>query len=289
MQPLTFPEGLTGGGDVGSLRQERRRRRRRDFVAASRNAALIAGLDPTARSLEGYLFPDTYTLARQADAASSSRPWWRASRPRSMRTLRAEAEAAGFTPRQVVTLASLIEKETAVGAERPLVAAVYRNRLRIGMLLQCDPTVIYGMMLAGRWRGNISRADLQMNSPYNTYRYPGLAARADRVARPRVARSRASSRRRAVPVFRGAPRWHAPVLDDARRTQPRRQPVAAPPQRGDWNRWAGDEDGAISTVRTFADDSGRTGRAVRGRYRRNAKANKTLPPVTATYCVQPAV
>jgi UPF0755 protein len=88
--------------------------------------------------------------------------------------LRAEAAAAGLTPRQVVTLASLVEKETAVGAERPVVAAVYRNRLRIGMLLQCDPTVIYGMMRAGRWRGNITRSDLAMDSPYNTYRYPGL-------------------------------------------------------------------------------------------------------------------
>jgi UPF0755 protein len=88
--------------------------------------------------------------------------------------LRARAEARGMTVREAVTLASLIEKETSVPAERPIVSGVYHNRLRIGMALQCDPTVIYAMMLAGRWDGNIRRDDLQIDSPYNTYRYPGL-------------------------------------------------------------------------------------------------------------------
>jgi UPF0755 protein len=73
-----------------------------------------------------------------------------------------------------VTLASLVEKETAHPDERPLVAAVYHNRLRRGMPLQCDPTVIYALMRAGRWTGNLRRADLQFDSPYNTYRYAGL-------------------------------------------------------------------------------------------------------------------
>ena len=71
-------------------------------------------------------------------------------------------------------LASIVEKETAEPGERPIVAAVYRNRLAIGMPLQCDPTVVYAMMLAGRWRGNIQKADLAIDSPYNTYRFPGL-------------------------------------------------------------------------------------------------------------------
>ena len=76
--------------------------------------------------------------------------------------------------REAVTLASIVEKETAQASERPIVAAVYRNRLAIGMPLQCDPTVIYAMIKAGRWRGNIKKADLSINSPYNTYRFPGL-------------------------------------------------------------------------------------------------------------------
>ena len=73
-----------------------------------------------------------------------------------------------------MTLASIVEKETASAEERPLVAAVYFNRLKAHMPLQCDPTVIYAMERAGRYHGNISRADLEIDSPYNTYRYPGL-------------------------------------------------------------------------------------------------------------------
>ena len=80
----------------------------------------------------------------------------------------------GLTVRQAVTLASIVEKETARPDERPLVAAVYENRLRIGMALQCDPTVIYALERAGRYTGNLRRDDLAFDSPYNTYRYPGL-------------------------------------------------------------------------------------------------------------------
>ena len=74
----------------------------------------------------------------------------------------------------MVTIASIVEKETARAEERPLVAAVYENRLRIGMGLQCDPTVIYALQLAGRYTGNLHRDDLAFDSPYNTYRYAGL-------------------------------------------------------------------------------------------------------------------
>jgi UPF0755 protein len=88
--------------------------------------------------------------------------------------LRVAAAAVRLTPREAVTLASLVEKETAQPAERPLVAAVYRNRLRIGMGLQCDPTVIYALQRAGRYTGNLTRENLSFDSPYNTYRYAGL-------------------------------------------------------------------------------------------------------------------
>jgi UPF0755 protein len=80
----------------------------------------------------------------------------------------------GLTVREVVTLASLIEKETGRVDERPIVSAVYHNRLRIGMPLQCDPTVIYALMLARKWNGNLRKVDLQTDSPYNTYRVKGL-------------------------------------------------------------------------------------------------------------------
>jgi UPF0755 protein len=87
---------------------------------------------------------------------------------------RQQAAARGLNVRELVTLASLVEKETGKAEERPLVASVYSNRLKIGMGLQCDPTVIYALERAGRFTGNLTRADLQFDSPYNTYRYAGL-------------------------------------------------------------------------------------------------------------------
>jgi UPF0755 protein len=79
-----------------------------------------------------------------------------------------------LTFRQLVTLASLVEKETGKPEERPMVAAVYRNRLTRGMLMQADPTVVYALVRAGTYDGNIRRQDLAIDSPYNTYKYPGL-------------------------------------------------------------------------------------------------------------------
>jgi UPF0755 protein len=87
----------------------------------------------------------------------------------------ASAKASGLNVRQLVALASLVEKETGAPAERPLVAAVYRNRLRIKMAMQADPTVIYALQKAGKYNGNLTREHLrELDSPYNTYRYPGL-------------------------------------------------------------------------------------------------------------------
>jgi len=88
--------------------------------------------------------------------------------------VKAGAKAQDLSIRELVTLASLVEKETGTGDERPLVAAVYRNRLTIRMPMQADPTVIYALQEAGKYDGNLSRDDLQFDSPYNTYRYPGL-------------------------------------------------------------------------------------------------------------------
>jgi peptidoglycan lytic transglycosylase G len=88
--------------------------------------------------------------------------------------LRADAEAQGLTMHQVVTLASLVEKEAARPEERPIIAAVYTNRLRIGMALQCDPTVIYALEKAGTYTGNLTKKDLRFDSPYNSYRHAGL-------------------------------------------------------------------------------------------------------------------
>jgi len=170
---VTFPEGRTiaemagifGRSVLGTAEE---------FEAAASNLDLIAHLDTGADSLEGYLFPDTYHLPRTAGAEGLVRAMVARFEDAFDPQLRAAAAGQGLTMHEVVTLASLVEKETAEPSERATVAAVYRNRLRTGMLLQCDPTVIYALMLDGDWDGNLTRADLQMDSPYNTYRYGGL-------------------------------------------------------------------------------------------------------------------
>ncbi len=170
---ITFPEGLTIA-EMARVFETREFGTAPDFVAAARNAALIRDLDPEASDLEGYLFPDTYALPRQWGVdrlIAMMVDRFKASYPAE---LREKASAQGLTTRQVVALASLVEKETAKDDERRLVAAVYRNRMRIGMGMQADPTVVYALQKAGRYDGNIRREDLSFDSPYNTYRYPGL-------------------------------------------------------------------------------------------------------------------
>ena len=145
-----------------------------EFLKAAHDPALIRDLDPQASDLEGYLFPDTYDLPRTADPV----PALVARMVQRFRDVIAPEQARiaeqGRTVRQVVILASLVERETARAEERARIAAVFLNRLRRGMLLQTDPTVIYALRLAGKWDGNIRRVDLQIDSPYNTYRYPGI-------------------------------------------------------------------------------------------------------------------
>lgn len=142
---------------------------RDEFLSVARNErGLIADLDPQAPSLEGYLFPDTYHFSRTQS-------------PRDMaaamvKRFRQEAQALGLTGNlhHVVTLASIVEKETAVPSERPMVAGVFENRLAKRIGLATDPSVIYAALLAGRYRGAIHQSDLAFDSPYNTYKYAGL-------------------------------------------------------------------------------------------------------------------
>lgn len=171
--PLTFPEGLTVE-EMAAIVARAGFATADAFVAAAQDPAPIRGLDPAADTLEGYLFPDTYHLPRSTTAASLVRRMTARFLEVFDEGWAREAATRGLSVRQLVTLASLVEKETARADEREIVSAVYNNRVRIGMPMQCDPTVIYALKLAGRWDGNITRADLQIDSPYNTYRYPGL-------------------------------------------------------------------------------------------------------------------
>jgi UPF0755 protein len=145
-----------------------------EFEAAFRDVSLLGTLDPEAYDLEGYLFPDTYSLPKGTTphtivAMMVSR--WR-------ELLGSEwvqkAEKQGMTVREGVTLASLIQRETTNPDEQRLVSSVFHNRLRVGMRLQCDPTVIYALAMRNRYDGNIRREDLRIDSLYNTYRYAGL-------------------------------------------------------------------------------------------------------------------
>jgi peptidoglycan lytic transglycosylase G len=145
-----------------------------NFLAAARDPGLIKDIDPAATDLQGYLFPDTYDLppGTKSAAALVARMVQRF-RDLMVPELPRLGEA-GFTLREAVTLASLVELETARPEERPRIAAVFRNRLQRKMLLQTDPTVIYALRNAGSWDGNIRKKDLEIDSPYNTYRFAGL-------------------------------------------------------------------------------------------------------------------
>lgn len=139
-----------------------------------KNTALIAEFDPQAKDLEGYLFPDTYeyttTTTREQLVEAMVKRFRKVFTPQ----LQQQAQEMGWNVRQVVTFASLIEKEAKVDAEREMISSVYHNRLRLGERLACDPTVIYAALLEGKYRGKIYRSDLDRPSPYNTYMFAGM-------------------------------------------------------------------------------------------------------------------
>jgi UPF0755 protein len=138
------------------------------FLQAARNPAMIRDLDEKAPTLEGYLFPDTYRLGRKTTPEQLCRTMTGKFRA-AWKSLQTDADV-----HRTVTLASLVEKEGKLADERPRIAAVFDNRLRIGMKLDCDPTTIYAALLEDRYRGVIHRSDLDSDQAYNTYRHTGL-------------------------------------------------------------------------------------------------------------------
>ena len=140
------------------------------FLAAERqHTELIAKWNPEATSLEGYLFPDTYKFSRHATPVQMLSAMVKRFGQEAARLGVGDAEAA-----RAVTMASLIEKEVAIDAERPQVASVFENRLAAGMPLQTDPTVIYASLLNGTWTGVIHQSELHSDSAYNTYTHAGM-------------------------------------------------------------------------------------------------------------------
>ena len=145
---------------------------RQDFLVETGRAQSVADLAPGAPSLEGFLFPDTYRVTRHTTAEDLV--GMMVERFRQIYGALRQNHRPEASVLEVLALASLVEKETAVDRERPLVASVFRNRLRIGMPLQCDPTVIYALQLTNRWTGDIRKEDLRFPSAYNTYLRAGL-------------------------------------------------------------------------------------------------------------------
>ena len=198
------------------------------FRAARDRASLVQAIDPTADDLEGYLFPETYNLPRDAGAEMLVEQMARRFLTIYDAKLREAARARGLTTRQVVTIASLIEKETSRAEERPLVSAVYQNRMRIGMGMQCDPTVIFALQRAGRWTGNLTPREpaVRLALQHLSLRRP--AARPDRGAGAGIARGGRGAGRRALPVFRQPQRRVTRLRVVARRAQPQRAPAPGP-------------------------------------------------------------
>lgn len=171
--PITVPEGLTvnetaehlaakGLGDA------------RELEAAFQNTSLVAAFDPDATDLEGYLFPTTYQFTRNPSSAEVARTMIAQFEEVFDAAKREKSEELGLSTREVVTLASVIEKETGSADERPLIGSVVWNRLERGMALGMDSTIIYALKIQGRYDGNLRRVDLETDHPYNTYRVAGI-------------------------------------------------------------------------------------------------------------------
>ncbi|MFH2061201.1 MAG: endolytic transglycosylase MltG [Pseudomonadota bacterium] len=169
---ITFPEGLNIK-EVANRIETAGFCSQNEFIALCFDKAFIQSLGINAQSLEGYLFPDTYFFPKKSDGKTllsamvarfklAFTPEW------EMR-----ANQLGFSVFEIITLASIIEKETGDASERPIIASVFHNRLKKNMRLESDPTVIYGIK---DFDGNIKRKHLRMITPYNTYKIKGLPA-----------------------------------------------------------------------------------------------------------------
>jgi UPF0755 protein len=172
VKEFVVPEGFTMF-DIANLAASEGFLSREDFLAAARNPSPIRDLAPGAPSLEGFLFPATYEFPRHMTGRDMTEAMVKKFRQEWTSLLSADPPAQNRA-QDVVTLASLVERETPRPEERPHVAGVFTNRLRIGQPLQCDPTVAYALTLAGLYNGKLDGSDLHFTSPYNTYRNKGL-------------------------------------------------------------------------------------------------------------------
>ncbi len=172
VRTVTVPEGYTMF-DIADAVEEAGLGPRDEFLKEAREqTSLVEDFAPQATTLEGYLFPDTYQFTRTQGMREIVETMVRRFRREAL-ALNLENDAAQSVP-QIVTMASIVEKETGATAERGLVASVYYNRLNKKIALDADPSVIYAHLLDGTYTGVLHHSDMWINSPYNTYRYAGL-------------------------------------------------------------------------------------------------------------------
>jgi UPF0755 protein len=169
-QSITIPEGLTVR-EIAELLGKLEIADREKFLAQATDPELLVALGQEKKGLEGYLFPDTYHFTPATPEKDILLAMAERFRKTIQPLLAQSSDGVRLSPHEIVTLASVVEKETGVEAERPLVSAVFHNRLKRQMPLQSDPTVIYGLE---NFDGNLTRKDLRDSSPYNTYRTTGL-------------------------------------------------------------------------------------------------------------------
>ena len=170
LHPLTIPEGLTIA-QIADVVSQQGITDRVEFLRLVKDQAFIASLGIKAETLEGYLYPDTYKFPRPIKAREVLVAMVEQLKQVVGPDLLARMQELKMTMHEVLTLASVIEKETASGDERPEISAVFHNRLKKHIPLQSDPTVIYGLPA---FDGNLHKKDLSSPSPYNTYRVQGL-------------------------------------------------------------------------------------------------------------------
>jgi UPF0755 protein len=142
-----------------------------EFITLVKNKEYVNSLGIEADSLEGYLFPDTYYLPKGTKLEDIPKKMVQRYKAVFADSYRSRAKELGFTEHQIITLASIVEKEAKVSTERKLISAVYHNRLKQGMKLQADPTAVYGTKA---WITKVTKDDLKRRSPYNTYLHKGL-------------------------------------------------------------------------------------------------------------------
>ncbi len=170
---IVVPEGLTAD-ETFALFLDRGISRPQAFHNAFTSRQLIASIARGQPDLEGFLFPDTYVVTRSTSARQIVEKMVANFRKHFTPEMRERASALGLTLPQAVALASIVEKETSLDREAPVIAGIYLNRLKRGMRLQADPTVTYALKRDGKWTGTLYRSDYGYASEYNTYRITGL-------------------------------------------------------------------------------------------------------------------